>query len=115
ISFKNNTTGQTYQKAVRYTSSLSSAEWVEEAPSGPSGILPLDNFGTIAFSNASATQAGNTVNLTQASAQPISLIGASGQALAVPSAIASDGASFTVARTQTPATTTATGRGNRIS
>jgi len=110
IDFKNNTTGQTYQKSVRYASSQSSAEWVEEAPSGPSGILPLDNFGSIAFTDASATQAGNTVNLTQAGAQPISLLGANGQPLAVPSAIGSDGTSFTVARTETPATTAAPGR-----
>jgi Peptidase A4 family len=111
ISFKNNTTGQTFQKSVSYASSQSSAEWVEEAPSGPGGILPLDNFGSVAFSDASATQAGQTVSLTQAGAQPISLLGANGQTLAVPSAIGGDGASFTVARTQAPATTTPRGRG----
>jgi hypothetical protein len=33
----------------------SSAEWIVEAPSSGYGILPLDNFGTVAFSNASAT------------------------------------------------------------
>jgi Peptidase A4 family len=111
ISFKNNTTGQAYQKDVSYASSQSSAEWVEEAPSGPSGILPLDNFGSIAFSNASATQGGNTVDLAEAGAQPISLIGANAQALAVPSAIGSDGSSFSVARTDTPATPTTPARG----
>jgi hypothetical protein len=112
IAFKNNTTGQTYQTDVKYTSTQSSVEWVEEAPSGQGGILPIDDFGTIAFSNASATKAGQTVNLTQANAQPISLLGASGQALAVPSAIGADGTSFSVARTDAPAvTTTPRGRG----
>ena len=106
ISFKNNTTGQTYQTTVQYTSSLSSAEWIQEAPSGRSGILPLDNFGTVPFTAASATQGGQTVDLTQAGAQPISLLGAGGQALAVPSVIGSDGSSFSVTRTAVPATIT---------
>jgi hypothetical protein len=115
ISFKNNTSGKTYQTTVHYASTQSSAEWVEEAPSGPGGILPIDDFGTIGFSDASATKGGQTVNLTQANAKPISLLGANGQALAVPSAIGSDGSSFSVARTNAPATTTTTtprGRGN---
>jgi hypothetical protein len=33
----------------------SSAEWVQEAPSSSSGVLPLANFGTIKFSNAQTT------------------------------------------------------------
>ena len=43
IDFSNNTTGQTYQQTQQYTSSHSSAEWVEEAPSGGrgGGVLPL--------------------------------------------------------------------------
>jgi hypothetical protein len=120
IAFKNNTTGQTYQTDVKYSSTQSSVEWIEEAPSGQGGILPIDDFGTIAFSNASATRAGQTVNLSQANAQPISLLGANGQALAVPSAIDADGAGFTVARTDAPAVTTTPrvrgrgGRGNSV-
>src|SRR5207248_2553874 len=37
IHFTNNTTGQTYDTTQQYTSSRSSAEWVEEAPSGGFG------------------------------------------------------------------------------
>ncbi len=112
IAFKNNTSGQTYQTTVHYTSSLSSAEWIEEAPSGPNGIVPLDNFGSVAFSSASAVQNGQTVDLSQAGAQPITMLNGSGQQLAVPSGIASDGASFSVARTAASATpTTVSGRG----
>jgi hypothetical protein len=112
IAFKNNTSGQTYQTTVHYTSSLSSAEWIEEAPSGPNGIVPLDNFGSVAFSSASAVQNGQTVDLSQAGAQPITMLNGSGQPLAVPSGIASDGASFSVARTAASATpTTVSGRG----
>jgi len=43
ISITNNTSGQNYQTTATYTSTESSAEWIEEAPSGPGGILPLDN------------------------------------------------------------------------
>jgi len=112
ISFANNTTGQTYQRTVRYTSSHSSAEWVVEAPSASgAGILPLDNFGTIAFSAASATENGQTVDLNQSHAQPISMLGGSGQTLAVPSGIGGDGGSFSVSRTSAAATSTGTGRG----
>jgi hypothetical protein len=112
VSFKNNTTGQNYQTNVQYNSSHSSAEWVEEAPSGMGqGVMPLDSFGTINFSNAQAVQNGQTVNMSQAGAQPITMLGSSGQQLAVPSSIGSDGASFSVSRTDAPATTTPTGRG----
>ncbi len=43
ISMKNNTSGQMFQTSVQYTSTESSAEWVEEAPASSRGILPLDN------------------------------------------------------------------------
>jgi hypothetical protein len=102
IAFKNNTTGETYQKSVKYASSHSSAEWVEEAPSSGRGILPLDDFGSVAFSGASAVKNGQSVNLLQAGAQPISMLGTNHRVIATPSAIGSDGSSFTVARTQSP-------------
>jgi hypothetical protein len=105
ISMANNTSGQTFQTAVSYTSSNSSAEWIEEAPSGPGGIVPLDNFSSVSFSVASASQDGQTANLHEANAQPITMLNANGQALAVPSPIGSDGSSFTVTRTSVPATT----------
>jgi hypothetical protein len=110
ISFRNSTTGRTYQTSVPYASSYSSAEWVEEAPSTRRGILPLDNFGSVAFSGASAVQNGQRVDLTQAGAQPITMLGPADHVIAAPSAIGSDGSSFTVARTQPP-TTPANGTG----
>jgi hypothetical protein len=110
ISMKNNTSGQSYQTTVSYTSSESSAEWIEEAPAGQGGILPLDSFGSVGFSNATAVDNGQTVELAQTGAQSITMLNASRQALAVASAIGSDGASFTVTRTAAPATT-GSGRG----
>jgi hypothetical protein len=109
ISLTNNTSGQTYQTTVNYTSSESSAEWIQEAPASSSGVLPLDFFNSVSFSTASATQDGQTVDLSQAGAQAITMLNANNQALAVPSAIASDGSSFSVARTSAPATTTSGG------
>ena len=112
IAFKNNTSGQTYQTTVQYTSSQSSAEWIEEAPAGRGGILPLDSFGTIPVSGATAVANGQTVDLAQAGAQPITMLNTAGQPLAVPSAIGSNGSSFSVARTQAAATPAPTrGRG----
>ncbi len=73
-----------------------------EAPSSGNGILPLDNFGNVSFTDASATQNGQTVNLSQMHAQPITMLGNGGQKLAVPSSIGGDGSSFSVARTESP-------------
>src|SRR6266851_2661423 len=116
IEFTNNTTGQTYQQTQQYTSSHSSAEWVEEAPSaGRGGVLPLSDFGTIQFSAGSAVKDGQSLNIGAAGAKAITMIGNNEQALAVPSDLGGDGASFSVARTDVPATTAgpARGRGRR--
>ena len=104
IAFNNNTTGKSYQTTANYTSTESSAEWVEEAPVGNGGLLPLDNFSSVTFSQAAATQDGQTVNLAQSGAKPITMLNRSGQALAVPSAVSSDGSSFSVTRTSASAT-----------
>ncbi|MGH2468732.1 MAG: G1 family glutamic endopeptidase, partial [Chloroflexota bacterium] len=103
VSFKNNTSGATYSTTVSYTSSLSSADWVEEAPSAGRGVLPLDNFGHVAFSQASATENGKHVTAEQAGAKAITMVNAADQPLAIPSALGKDGASFSVTRTSNPA------------
>jgi len=108
--FKNNTSGKTYSTSTRYQSSHSSAEWVVEAPSSVGGILPLDNFGNVSFSDASTTENGQTANLSQAHAQPITMLGTGGQKLAVPTDIGSDGGSFSVSRTEASATSVESGR-----
>jgi hypothetical protein len=112
IQFTNNTTGQTYQTTQQYTSSHSSAEWVEEAPSGGrgGGVLPLDNFGTVQFSGGSAVKDGQTLNIAGTGAKAITMIGNNDQALAVPSALTDDGAGFSVARTDAPVNSATPGR-----
>jgi hypothetical protein len=72
---------------------------VEEAPStGRRGVLPLDNFGTVSFSNGSAVRDGQTLSIAALNARPITMIDRSGQVRAVPSPIGADGSSFTVVR-----------------
>jgi len=104
IHFTNNTTGQTFDTTQQYASSHTSAEWVEEAPSGGrgGGVLPLDNFGTVQFSAGSTTKNGQSMSIAGAAAKAITMISSGNQALAVPSDLGSDGASFTVSRTDAP-------------
>jgi hypothetical protein len=113
LSITNNTTAQNYQTNVTYTSSHSSAEWIQEAPTGSRAILPLDNFGSVSFSGATSTADGQPVDLAEAHAFPVTMVNANNQALAVPSSIGDDGASFTVTRTSAPATTSSGGPGQR--
>ncbi len=116
INLTNNTTHQTFQTTVNYTSSLSSADWIEEAPSMSQFFMPLDQFGSIKFTNAGAIANGTTVSLEQAGARTMTMNGNFGEIQASPSAIGSDGASFTVNRaadtTTTPVTTDQTDSSN---
>ncbi len=98
ISFKNHTTGESYQTTVRYASSLSSVEWIEEAPSAGRRILPIDNFGSIQFGGGTAVENGKSVTIAQTGAQPITLAGSGGSVIAAPSALTPDGQGFTVSQ-----------------
>jgi hypothetical protein len=61
LSIKDNTTGQSFSTTQTASNAKrSSAEWVVEAPSSNSGVLPLANFGSVTFSGASATLNGTT-------------------------------------------------------
>jgi len=108
ITFTDNTTNQSNQTAVAYTSSLSSAEWIEEAPSNGQTILPLDIFGTISYSAGSTIQNGNQQSISGSQAQAITMINTRGQAIATTSSLGSDGASFTITRTSAAANTPVT-------
>ena len=103
ISFRDNTTGGQYATQVAYASSLSSAEWIEEAPSNQDGIMPLDQFGSVSFSNAYAILNGSQVNILNSGATPLSMANHANQVVAAPSVLNSDGASFTVSRTSVTA------------
>ena len=98
VAFKNNTTGKTYQTTEQYSSSLSSAEWVEEAPSGGRRVLPLDQFGSVQFSAGSTVKNGTTDSIAKAGAIAITMADRYGQPIAKPSALAANGSSFSVSR-----------------
>ena len=99
IVVKDNTTGDNSSVNVAYNSSLSSAEWIEEAPSGQRRTMPLDNFGTVGISNARAIENGRTVTPAQADATPMTMTMGGNVALAEASVLSSNGSSFTVTRT----------------
>ncbi len=112
IVMRNDTTGERYATTVRYASTRTSAEWIQEVPSVGRGTLPLDDFGTLRFTSATAVRDGVTVNLASSGARVITMINGSGQALAQPSAIAADGG-FTVTRTDAASGGYPQGRGHR--
>jgi Peptidase A4 family len=114
FSLKDETTGQSFTKTVQSPNpDTSSAEWVAEAPSQCDGSgsctpLPLSDFGTVDFTNATATANGHTGTISDSNwtAQPIAL-GSDGTydigygssqntAGASPSSLSSDGSSFSV-------------------
>jgi len=113
IAMKNNTTNGSYSVTVQYSSSSSSAEWVQEAPSVGRGLISLDQFGTVKFSGASAVRDGKTMSLSALGAKAITMINGQGQAIAQPSTIASDGSSFTIARTDATSSPQTGGRRRR--
>jgi hypothetical protein len=121
ISFRDNTTGSQYSAQVAYASSLSSAEWIEEAPSDQDGIMPLDQFGAVSFSGAYVIQNGSQVTIAGSGAMPLSMANGANQIISVPSALNSGGASFTISRTSAAATVAnapgigyVRGRGHRV-
>jgi Peptidase A4 family len=104
IALTNVSSGQTYQSTRRYVSSGSSVEWIEEAASAGrrNRTLPLDDFGTVRFSEASAVRETQVLTVAQSGAHAITMITPIGFPLAEPSRLNADGASFSVTRTSTP-------------
>lgn len=97
ISITDKTDGESDTMTVSYASSLSSAEWIEEDPSFSfRKQIPFDNFHEAIFTNGAAVANGSSVNLVAGTAQPVTMVSSTGQTVAVPSVIGSDGASFTV-------------------
>ena len=99
ISFTNLTSGQTLQRTVPYVSTVSSAEWIEEAPFARRRVLPLSQFTSLTFTSASAVKDGQSLTPADLNARAISLIDDTGRTVAVPSPLSPDGSSFTVTRT----------------
>jgi len=98
VSYRNNTTGDTDHLDLSYNSDHSSAEWIQEMPSSNVGTLPLDNFGSISFSEGAAAVNGVHQTIAQTGAKEVTMISRNGSVLAAPSPLGNDGASFTVSR-----------------
>lgn len=64
LSMVDETTGGSWMNDFSYASPNLSAEWIEEAPSGRGGILPLANYGTSTFDQSMTN--GDSANLTLA-------------------------------------------------
>jgi len=105
LSITNVTTGQSFSTSAKvHSAQRSSAEWIAEAPSGASGVLPLADFGTASYgfdTTAVSSTCDATVNGTTggiggfgASIQQITMVSNSGRIKAQPSSLSSDGASF---------------------
>ncbi len=101
------TTGQSFSKSKTVSSArASSAEWITEAPSSSGGVLPLANFGTVSwgYDNTNvantnyATISGTTAAIGSfgAAVHQITMVTSGGAVKASPSALTSDGTSFTV-------------------
>ena len=101
---------ETYTQPVTYKSSLSSAEWIEESPvSGRNMLLPLDNFGSLTFTQAIALVNGKQETIAKAGGQPITMV-VSQVTLVQTSALTTSGDSFTVTRTSATAPSLSSGR-----
>ncbi len=92
------TTTQNTNKTQSPTASQSSAEWIVEAPSVGGGQSSLANFGTITFSNASATidSVNGPINDSNWQNEAIDMITSRGTLLDSTSALNSGGTGFTV-------------------
>jgi len=99
VSFYDSTTGKNYETNVRYDSSLSSADWVEEMPVEIGGTVGLDDFGTVNFTSGYAIKNGQAVTISGAGARALTMDNSSGEAVATPSALGAGGASFSISRT----------------
>jgi len=103
---ENVTTAQTFSISSTVSSAeRSSAEWIAEAPSSVTGVLPLANFGTVLFGSDSTGVAGTNCATESASCIAIGSYSTweaitmekDSSVEAVPSALSSDGTSFSVA------------------
>ncbi len=108
ITMKNNTTGKTFETSMPYASSHSSAEWIQEMPSGNVAIA-LDSFDSVHFISGSATKNGKVVTPKEAKAKALSLVSHTGEELVVPSVLDTSGA-FRVERTDIPSYADSNGR-----
>jgi hypothetical protein len=98
VSIKDSSTGKSFSTSTTgVTANRSSAEWIAEAPSSSSGIIPLVDFGTVRFTAASATISGTAHAIGGFSNVQVTMWNQAGTAQkAAPSSLSSSGAGFVV-------------------
>ena len=101
-------TGESFSRSKKVSSAKrSSAEWIAEAPSSGSGVLPLSDFGTVFFGQDEtgisgtnyATISSKTLPIgkfSSSSIEAITMETSGGATEAKPSSLSSDGTSFSV-------------------
>jgi hypothetical protein len=104
ITIKDETTGESFTKSARVPSATrKSAEWVAEAPTSTTGIQPLSDFGTVLFGDDSTGISGTCYATMDGQTGPIGLfpnifeitmVSLKGATESVPSALSTDGSSF---------------------
>jgi len=96
ITITDTTTGQSYSTNVNYSSSHSTADWIEEAPSTTGGrVMPLANFGSVSFTNASATLNGVATGMSTMGLSSITMTDSRGNIIATPSGVSNNSFSVT--------------------
>jgi hypothetical protein len=100
------TTHKSFSTSKAMSADRSSAEWIAEAPSSFTGILPLADFGTVLFGTdstgvnfscyASISGKIGSIGSFGSAVQQITMVTKSGAVKATPSALSTDGTSFSV-------------------
>ncbi len=93
IQISDQTNGQSYNTAVTYNSTRSSAEWIIERPTINGQISTLSDFGSIAFSGCKINDAQPIGSFVYSN---IKMSNSQGVTLTDVSSLGSDGASFSV-------------------
>lgn len=95
IRITDTTNNLSYTTTTDYTSSYSSAEWIEEDPSYLDGsLVPFNNFGHVSFTGGLTTMDGVSVNIAGSKADPITLVDSSNKPIVTPSVLISSGTAF---------------------
>jgi len=106
LKISNGRTGKSFSKTERVPGATrKSAEWIAEAPTSTGGIEPLADFGTILFGEDSTAVSGTCEATTSVYGQPapissfsniaqITMVSTTGATESVPSALSTDGTSF---------------------
>lgn len=91
ITITDNTDKETFTTSVSYNSSNSSAEWIEEDPSySTGGLVPLDDFHTVSFSDCLTTDNGVSANIDSLGADSVTMVNSQNQPIAVPSSLSNN-------------------------